>query len=150
MEKTLTEVCEYLNNYFWRQKITGNFKIENGSITVPVLKNGQYFRIVGSILNDGVYIYPASQLNDEEFTGAIWSMVVPQAIIDLGSDISDWQEKYGSVDSEALSPFNSESFNNYSYSKGSATGASGSSNPNSWQAVFASRLAPYRRLRGLQ
>lgn len=147
MEKTLYEVCEYLNNFFWRQKITSKFKIEDGAIDVPALKDGQYFRIVGSILNDGVYVYPTTDLKDEEFEGAIWSMVVPQTIIDLASDIKAWQDKYGTVDSEAMSPFNSESFGNYSYSKGSAS--SSSDNPNSWQSVFASRLAPYRRLRGL-
>ena len=55
MEKMLTEICDYLNNYFWRLKIVGEFKIENGSITVEQLKDGQYFRIVGSLFNDGVH-----------------------------------------------------------------------------------------------
>ena len=77
------------------------------------------------------------------------SMAVPQTVIDLASEISNWQAKYGGVDSEAMSPFNSENFGPYSYSKGSVSGSSGSENPNSWQAVYGARLAPFRRLRGI-
>ena len=150
MEKMLTELCAELNNYFWRAKITGHFKIEGGVFTDSRLKEGQYFRIVGSLLNDGVYKYPVSTLADEEWEGAIWSMAVPQAVIDLASDIQSWIEKYGGVDSAAMSPFNSESFGNYSYSKGSViAGSSGSGNPNSWQAVYAPRLNKWRRMRGM-
>lgn len=149
MEKTLTAVCEYLNNYFWRSKIVGSFTIENGTLEVPTLKSGQYFRVIGSLLNDGVYRYPATGLIDEDFNGAIWSMAVPPAVIDLVSDIEEWQEKYGGIDSENMSPFNSESFGGYSYSKSSSSGSMGSGNTNSWQGVFASRLAPYRRLRNM-
>lgn len=146
MEKVLTELCDYLNNYFWRTKRNVKLTISGGSFTVDFLKQGQYFRIVGSLFNDGVHKYPATDLINEEFEGSIWSMAVPQTVIDLASEIKDWQTKYGSIDSEAMSPFNSESFGNYSYSKGSA---SAEGNPNGWQAVYASRLAPYRRLRGL-
>ena len=148
MDKTLTAICDYLNNYFWRQKIEGKFIIQNGHITVPALKEGQYFRIIGSTFNDGVHKYVATEvLTDEEFTGAVWSMAVPQTVIDLASDIESWMQLYGSVDSPALSPYNSESFGNYSYSKDGGAGSI-SGKANTWQNVFAARLAPYRRLRG--
>jgi hypothetical protein len=123
--------------------------ISGGTFTVDFLKEGQYFRILNSDLNDGVYKYPVTGLKDEEFEGQIWSMAVPQTVIDLASEIGNWQEKYGAADSAAMSPFNSESFGIYSYNKGSASSSSGSENPNSWQSVFASRLIPYRRLRGI-
>lgn len=145
MEKTLTKVCEYLNNYFWRTKIEGKFVIEDGSIEVTSLKEGQYFRILGSDLNDGVYVYPATDLKDEEFEGAIWSMAVPQTVIDLLPQIEEWESLYGSASSPALSPFNSESFGNYSYSKGSAS--SGVSN--GFATAFGAKLAPFRRLRNI-
>ena len=148
MEKTFTEVCEYLNNYFWRTKRNVKLTITGGSFTADFLQGGQYFRIVGSVFNDGVHKYPATDLVDETFEGSIWSMAVPQTVIDLASEIGEWQTKYGSVDSASMSPFTSESFGNYSYSKGSAS-SSAEGNPNGWQSVFASRLAPYRRLRGL-
>lgn len=147
MELILTEICDYLNNYFWDKKIDGKFTISGGSIDVPALKEGQYFRIVGSIFNDGVHIYPANDLKDEEFTGSIWSMAVPSTVIAIASDVADWQTKYGNVNSEAMSPFNSESFAGYSYSKsGSGSGNSGSNN--TWQDVFGGRLNKYRKLRG--
>lgn len=151
MEKTLTEICEYLNNYFWRTKRLGKITISGGTFTADYLKEGQYFRIIGSVYpqNNGVHIYPATGLHDEEFEGSIWSMAVPQAVIDLASDIDAWKAKYGAADSAAMSPFNSESFGIYSYSKDSGSSSSNGVSANSWQAVFAARLDPYRRLRGL-
>ena len=81
MELILTEVCEYLNNYFWEKKVSGNFTISDGAIDAIGLKEGQYFRIVGSTFNDGVHVYPAHDLKDEEFNGSVWAMAVPQAVI---------------------------------------------------------------------
>ena len=147
MERVMTELCEYLNNYFWRVKSNVHITISGGTFQDELLKEGQYFRIIGSLFNDGVHVYPATDLQDEEFEGSIWSMAVPKTVIDLASEIKTWREKYENVNSEAMSPFASESFGNYSYSKQTAT--PGSSNPNDWKTVFASRLAPYRRLRGI-
>lgn len=147
MEKMLTEICEYCHNYFWRAKYNVKLTISDGTFTADFLKDGQYFRILGSDLNDGVYVYPASGMKDEEFEGEIWSMVVPQAIIDLASDIEAWMEKYGSSDSEAMSPFTSESFGNYSYSKGSSSSGSSAVGAD-WQSAFKARLNPYRKLGG--
>lgn len=147
MELILTEVCEYLNNYFWQKKITGVFSIEEGSIQIPALKEGQYFRIIGSTFNDGVHLYPATDLTDEEFEGAIWAMAVPSTVIAIASDIKEWQTLYGGADSSAMSPFNSESFGGYSYSK-SGSGNENSGSNASWQDVFGGRLNKYRRLRG--
>lgn len=151
MEKTLTEVCEYLNNYFWIAKRNVKLTIENGTFEADFLKTGQYFRIVGSVFseNNGVHIYPATDLHDEDFDGSIWSMAVPRTVIDLASDIEKWQEKYGSADSVAMSPFTSESMGVYSYSKNADSSDASGNSSNSWQSVFASRLDPYRRLRGL-
>lgn len=149
MEKMLTEVCTYLNNFFAKEKKTGTFTISDGRIVGLSLLNGQYFRIIGSILNDGVYKFPVEDLKDEVFEGSIWSMAVPQTVIDLTSEIETWQTKNGSATSLAMSPFTSESFNNYSYSKSSGGEGTGSKATGTWQSAFANRLNPYRRLRGL-
>jgi len=152
MELVLTEVCDYLNNYFWEKKIKGHFVIQNGLVTIAGLKDGQYFRILGSTFNNGVHKYPTSvdnKLIDEEFDGEVWAMAVPQTVIAIASNISDWQKLYGGADSSALSPFSSESFSGYSYSKSSGGSANGSSNAGAtWQDVFGGRLNKYRRLRG--
>lgn len=139
----LTELCAELKNYFLRDQSedihNGSFTISDGSIDLPFLLNGQYFRIVGSVLNDGVYQYPASDLVDETFSGAVWAMAVPPAVIALAADIEAWNE----ANSDTLSsPYTSESFGGYSYSKSS--GSSGGAF--TWKDQFASRLSKWRRL----
>ena len=151
MDNVLTEICDYLNNYFWEKKITGTFTIENGAITVPAVKEGQYFRILGSTFNDGIHKYPITNNNkliDEEFKGYVWAMAVPQTVVALAEDVATWQAKYGNAESDAMSPFNSESFSGYSYSKGGNSVSGGTAT--TWQDAFAGRLNKYRKLRGLR
>ncbi len=144
----LTQICAEIKNYFCKNEdiIIGNFTIINETITPSVgLIEGQYYRIVGSIFNDGVHAYSDVLVDEPEFHGAIWKMHVPQDVIELANDIDAWQKNYGAIDSQAMSPFTSESFGGYSYSKGSSD--SGFTSSNSWQNVFASRLNSYRRIR---
>ena len=149
----LTELCKELNNWFDVKRIFGRFTIEDGHLMdmSDVLQEGQHFRIVGSIFNDGVYVYPASKLHDEVYDGAVWAMAVPPSVVALANKISEWQNKYGGVDSVAMSPFQSESFGGYSYTKKS--GRSGSSTDGSghiaesWQGAFASELNQWRKIR---
>ena len=72
----LTELCGVLRNWFETDRISGTYTVENGSITLPFLQNGQFFRVVGSVFNDGVHQYPASDLTDELFHGAAWAMAI--------------------------------------------------------------------------
>lgn len=142
---TLFEVCLYLKNFFIRSDADihkGEFTIENGGLSLDFLVNGQYFRIVGSALNDGVYKYGDENLTllDETFDGAVWAMYLPPLFVALAAEITSW------VDNNAdtlNSPYQSESFGGYSYSKASGASSSGSYG---WQDHFASRLNPYRRL----
>lgn len=148
-ENTIFEVCNYLKNWFDRNqpKYFGNVSIINGALSETYdLKVGQYFRIVGSTLNDGVYQYPITTLTDETFDGAIWGMSLPKAFIALLNDIEAWKTKYASADSAAMSPFNSESFGGYSYSKSSGAGDTSKDKSGTWQGVFGARLAPYRKM----
>lgn len=147
MELILTEICDYLNNYFWDKKIKGTFTISGGEIDVSSLKEGQYYRIVGSTFNEGVHQNPDASMTDETFEGEVWAMAVPQTVIAIASDIAEWQDKYGKVTSEAMSPFTSESFAGYSYSKSGSGNANSGSNI-TWQDVFGGRLNKYRKLRG--
>ena len=155
----LTEICQYLHNWFNRKpngelypQYAGKVTILNNVITFEdreyVLVNGQYFRIMGSLFNDGVHKYGTDVLADEEFTGAVWSMAVPPDVVSLASEIATWQAEYGAVGSAAMSPYNSESFGGYSYSKqsGGSSGGAGSLSPGTWQSVYAARLSPWRKL----
>ncbi len=139
----LTELCQELRNWFERKKYFGTFTIENGTISEPELQNGQYFRIVGSVFNDGVHKRGEEELTDEVFTGAIWAMAVPPSVIDLSERISEWVDQYGDLVS---SPYQSESFGGYSYTKASSgQGNAESSNP-TWQSSFASELNKWRKI----
>lgn len=146
----LTEICNYLRNWFCDERHIGYVRISDGDIYCNDAKlniaDGQYFRIVGSLLSDGVYKYGVDQLGDEGFQGAVWLMRVPSDVIALSEEIAAWVEKYGNLDSEAMSPYSSESFGGYSYSKSVGVSEDGSSDASSWQSVFKARLARYRRL----
>ena len=80
-------------------------------------------------------------LTDEIFDGVIWLMAIPKAFLDLVKEIEDWQKKNGAADSAAMSPFNSESFGGYSYSKGTGGGTA-----TTWQTIYASHLNIWRKI----
>lgn len=145
----LTELCKELNNWFDKERIFGVFKIEDGQLTgVSRLQDGQFFRIVGSVFNDGVHKYPAVDLEDEVFDGAIWAMAVPPPVVELSKAIKLWDEKYGGVESETMSPFQSESFGGYSYTKKSGGSSDGDgSSAVTWKSVFANHLKRWRKIR---
>ena len=143
----LTELCQELHNWFEREIRTGSFTISGGNITADFLLPGQYFRIVGSLFSDGVHQYPAADLPSETFDGAVWSLAIPKAVIKLATEIAAWRDKYEAADSAAMSPFSSESFGGYSYSKsGTGNSKDGGTTGGSWRTAFASRLNIWRKL----
>lgn len=127
--------------YRWpvKELYGGEFKIENGSISLPFLLDGQYFRIVGSVFNDGVHQYPAQDLTDEVFRGAIWALALSPALLELVSEIETWQTENGD---KANSPYQSESFGGYSYT--AKTGEDGKAF--TWREAFAPRLRKWRKI----
>ena len=147
----LSEVCAYLRNYFdkGQPKTYGEITIENGTLSTDCsLKPNQYFRIIDSTFNDGVYKNDSNlQLVNETFNGAVWAMACPPDFISIVGEISEYQTKYGAVDSPTMSPFNSESFGGYSYSKQNG-GSSDTSKDKSgtWQGAFGARLAKWRKI----
>lgn len=145
----LTELCKEIKNWFEYAKFFDTFTIEDNVIDGKFsLQENQYFRIVGSVFNDGVYKYDSNlSLTDETFKGAIWAMAVPQEVIALAADIKSWTDKYQTIDSAAMSPFNSESFGGYSYSKSSGGSSSGNIDlSGTWQGAFADRLNHWRKI----
>lgn len=142
----LTELCKELNNWFDLKRRFGTFVIDGGSLIDDVgLLDGQYYRIVGSVFNDGVHKAPAIGLEDEVFEGAVWLMAVPPAVLNMLDEINRWQEAYGE---SADSPYSSESFGGYSYTKKSGGGSSstGNSDTYNWRNAFADRLNRWRKV----
>ena len=142
----LDQILDYIHNYFEREVVTGTFVISGGSISVPFLQDGQYFKIEGSVFNDGIYKYPASDLKDETFNGSVWAMAVPPAVIALAGDIEAWLDKYGGTDGVLMSPYQSESFGGYSYSKSGGGAGDGTSLAGTWQGAFAHQLNRWRKI----
>lgn len=137
----LTDLCQELHNWFEKDKEYGEFEIAGGALTASFLQEGQYFRIVGSIFNDGVWRYGDSDLTDETFNGAVWALAIPPAVLELNDEIDSWIEQYGAAQN---SPYSSESFGGYSYTKGTSSGSGG--DKSTWQGVFAPRLSRWRKM----
>lgn len=135
----LEQVLRHLNNYFVVKDGVhkGTFEVSSGTLSLDFLQENQYFRVVGSVFNDGVYKYPAENMTDEVFEGEVHAMAVPKAVIDLSADISAW------CTNNPPSAYTSEAFGGYSrtLAMSSGTGA-----PVSWQDVFRGRLNAWRKL----
>lgn len=150
MEAILTTVCKHINNYFIHSYERGKFIISDNAIlikTKPIV--GQYIRIYGSALNDGIYkvteVENASggfsidleDSSDEEFEGVICLLAIPKEFINLVGEISEFMEEEKNDPSNPA--LTSESFGGYSYSRATASNGTAAS----WQEVFASKLSSY-------
>lgn len=136
----LNELLGELNNWFDRVRRPGTYTVENGSITLPFLREGQYYRVLGSIFNDGVHCYgreAEGELRDESFTGAVWALAVPAEVVTLAADIAAWREKTG-----ASAPYVSESLTaaGYSYTR------AGAGDVLTWRQAFAPQCGRWRKL----
>lgn len=138
----LEQVLMHLNNWFL---VPGGihedaYTIKDGSIALPFMQNGQYFRICGSVFNDGLHRYPAADLTDEAFEGTVWALAVPQAVASLADEIDAWETKNGAA---AVGPYQSESFGGYSYTKATDAQTGGAV---TWQSAFRPRLNQWRKI----
>ena len=131
----IDEICASLHNYFAVDIVPGEYTVNDGEITLPFLAAGQFFRVVGSVFCDGVYRCGDKLPADETFDGAIWALAIPPALEAVAAEIEEWKQKNAEV---INSPYQSESFGGYSYTKGSDSA--------SWQGVFAKRLNRWRKL----
>lgn len=150
----LQQVLEHIHNRFIKAPYVGAYSISGGVISpLDFLVEGQRFWITGSVLNDGVYTYHSKGCTDdddsyeagfadEDFNGVICAMAVPPAVIALSADILGWEQKYGDI---VNSPYTSESFGGYSYTRASGSGAGGNAAAD-WKDVFASRLNAWRKI----
>lgn len=150
----LESVLRHLKNWFLVPDGIhhGTFVVKEGCIALPFLHEGQYYRIVGSVFNDGLHKYGAeafvdvpfsgNPLKEETFVGTVWALAIPKAVEDIATDVEEWNTKNAA---KINSPFQSESFENYSYTKASAQNGGAVT----WESAFRSRLNPYRKMREL-
>lgn len=146
----LEQVCDYIHNYFVIRDHPGTYTISNGQIELESIAEGQRFRIRGSALNDGIYTYHSDRytndddddvalLSDETFVGNVEYLGIPAGLMTAVGQIKAWEEKNKTV---LDSPYTSESFGGYSYSK--ATGSNGDAL--SWHSAFARPLNRWRKI----
>lgn len=137
----LEELLRALRNWFVRDKATGRIRVEGGALVPPeglALADGQYIRVTGSVFNDGLHRWPCTGMADEEFVGTVWALAVPRAVVDLADEIEAWQTEHAE---ELDSPYASESFGGYSYTR-----VGGDGSPITWRQQFKARLDPWRKL----
>lgn len=137
----LEDVLGYIHNWFVRDTIpVDDCTIEDGALpgSVPI-PDGVWYRIQGSYLNEGMHLKGDDNLTDETFSGTITTHVIPAPLLAVCEEVSEWHAKYGA---ESNSPYQSESFGGYSYTKASGSGeASGG-----WQSAFGGRFRKWRKL----
>jgi hypothetical protein len=143
----LTEICQYLHNYFDYERHVGKISIVGQEVFCdgkPIeIGDSQYFALFRQRIPLGVF--QKSELTDKEFLGAVWLMDVPKTILEADAWAEQWKAENGAATAQANGPYASESFGGYSYSKGgNNNGKVGSSVFEN--AQFAAMLNPYRKL----
>lgn len=141
----LENILKYLNNHFYAWQEVGGFIINDNKIKVKAnYVQGQYIRITGSILNNGVYqiknvegeMIELEGLTNEIFEGCIFGLAIPKDLLKLAEVIEEYEKE------NKKNNVISESFGGYSYTK--ATDKSG--NIASWESVYFNALCKYRRI----
>lgn len=137
----LETVLNHMHNWFQIKGAAraGTFIIVSGTMPLDHVLDGQYYRIEGSVFNDGLHRRGDAEdkLVDETFVGRIIPLAIPKAVIKLAEEIKEWDKNNPASDKI------SESFDGYSYTRGS--GADGSAS-GGWQAAFKARLNQWKKV----
>lgn len=146
----LEQILWHIHNWFDH----GTFPVEGcstegGSLPASVpIPEGAWYRIQGSLFNDGLHRMGEDELEGETFDGTVTVCAIPKALIDLAGEIADWIDDNAESDKAARQgPYQSESFDGYTYTKKTDSRAqNGSGGLTGWQAAFASDLNPWRKI----
>ena len=136
----LEEILRHIRNWFVVSAHNGSFTITDGHVELPFLAPGQYYRIVGSVFNDGLHRHDGERLKDETFYGTVFALAIPEAVVSLAHEIEEWQKKNGEA---AAGPYETESFGGYSYTRATDKQTGGAV---TWQSAFRSRLNAWRKI----
>lgn len=144
----LEQVLYHLHNWFGRASISAKgCTIADGALPASIASSmveGAWYRIEGSLLNDGLHKHPADDLQDETFDGTITMLAIPKALLLVVEDIGAWQTANGeTVDG----PYASESFGGYSYTlRSDGSSGAGGGGLSGWRLAFRDRLNPWRKI----
>lgn len=133
---SLFELLQYLRNFFpGQQWHFSGAEIRDGRLPLDGLTIEDYYLVEDNPRNNGIHQYGNMDLKPGIFSGTVTEVCAPQEVLTLLEDINSWI-----TDNEKVlqSPYQSESFGGYSYTK--------SAQQTTWKTVFAERLRPWRKL----
>ena len=134
----LETILEHLHNWFIAEVHSGTFRIVSGVLEGDFIAENQYYRVKGSIFNDGLYQRGVNdnKLTDELFIGEVWTLAIPKRVVNLSEKIEKWCENNPESDKV------SESFGGYSYSKGGTQ----NTETGGWQVAFRKELNAWKKV----
>ena len=118
MAVSVAAVMRQVRNYFERERYAGPMGIVGGTLAPYVAV-------------EGAGVFAAGEA--PESAGTCWALYPPADFLALCQEISEYDDRH-----PAGAP-RSESFGAYRYDRGEGA-------PGGWEAAFAARLAPYRRM----
>jgi len=133
-------ILSKINNYFYKFYEVGEYEIIDSTLQVKgEYFKGQYIRIEGSTLNDGVHlvtkvdndIITVSDLTTEGFEGTISSLAIPKDVLSVIPRLEQFNND------NKPSNIVSESFGTYSYSM---------KQESTWWDAFKGELMQYRKM----
>lgn len=148
----LEQVLSHIHNWFVYDELDVRCSIEGGSLPASVsIPEGAWYRIQGSLFNDGLHQHPADDLTDETFDGKVTICAIPRVLLSVVDEITDYIDATNESDAAVRgAKFQSESFGGYTYSlKGDSradSASGGVSGLTGWQAAFRSDLNPFRKI----
>lgn len=169
MLSTIEALCGETNNWFDEKRIIDDFTIEGGSMSLPFLSVGQFFRIVGSKFNDGLYVFgPDGKISHDVVWATpyeegkawdpvptvVWKETAGFTLADETFHGAVWAlcipkafvqlaeevKTYNASDISKPSVLVSESFGGYSYTKNS------NNTDTSWQNAFKTKLKRWKKV----
>lgn len=140
----LEAILNSLHNWFLipGAERCGTFEVASGTLDVDFLQCDQYYRVEGSVFNDGLHQHPGTDMQDETFEGTVYPMAVPRAVVELAEKIDKWCKDNPETDKQ------SESFGGYSYTRGSTNAASTNTSVSRWEVAFAGELRAWKKVSG--
>lgn len=137
----LEDILGYLHNWFPVRGAarSGTFEINGFALqNADFLQRGQYYRVEGSVFNDGLHCRGEEEFeSNETFEGTIIPLAIPKAVVAMAEEIEAW-----AADNPVTDKI-SESFDGYSYTRASGNGVQAG-----WQGAFAARLQRWRKVSG--
>ena len=138
---SVPDLMRETRNFFPAAAMDGTWTLLSGALSpADGFHVGDWVAVTGSVCNNGVYqlaeggVIPGAI--DESWEGRVWLLAPPADFLTLAEEIGLWAKQQGSPAAVK------ESFG--AYSRELATDSHG--RPITWQAYFALRLLPWRRM----